>query len=185
MNDIHPIRHHFVGVLVCGEFGLAVHYTFEFDAGDGLVDCFEGDAECALRHAGMRVFGWAEEIALREVDGDALGNGVFGAGAEDTVFGLEKVHDDLHVGGVVSGVGEDEYGVDLYFTEVARGGGCALLGGEEFLQRGECRLCSDDIIGYDDVFKAILFGYFAALVVFSANNEDSLVVFCESRHWRV
>ena len=60
-----------------------------------------------MAHAGDGVLCWAEDIALGEVDGDALGDGVLGDGAETAVLGPEEVHDDLHICGVVAGVGED------------------------------------------------------------------------------
>ena len=95
MYCVHPACHDFVCVFVGCEFGLAVDDALEFYAGDGFEDCLERHAEGALGHSWDGMFSGAEEVTLREVDGDALRDGVFGFGAEDAVFGLEEVHDDL------------------------------------------------------------------------------------------
>ena len=135
VDGIHPGGHDFVRVLVCCQFGFAIHHALELDTGDGFVDCFEGDAEGSLGHAGLGVLGWAEQVALGEVDWDSLGDGVFGAGPEDAILGLEKIHDDLKVRCIIARVGENEDCTDLDFAKVSGIGCRALVGSEEFLQR--------------------------------------------------
>ncbi len=133
VNGFHPRGEDFVSVLIGSEFRLAVDDTLELNAGDSLVNCLESDAECALGHTGNGVLGRAEKIALGKVDWDAVSNGVLCFGAEDTVFRLKQVHNDLQVGGVVARVGEDKDGVDLDFAEVPWCGSGSLLGSEELL----------------------------------------------------
>ena len=86
VEDGHPFGQDLVGVEVCGTFWFAVDHAVEFDAREGFVHGFEADAECALGHARLEVFGWTEQIALREVDGDALRDGVFGYRVQTAVL---------------------------------------------------------------------------------------------------
>jgi hypothetical protein len=184
VDCVHPTGNHLVGVLVCSQLGLAVHDTLEIDASERLVHGLEADAEGTLRHAGVGVLGGAQEIALGEVDGDALRDGVLGLGVEAAVLGLQKVHDDLHVGGVVAGVGEDHNGVDVHLGEVTRVGGLALLLGEDAV-RGDGRVPGDDVVRHDNVLEAILLGNFAALVALATDDENGLVVVGKCTHGSV
>lgn len=182
MDRLHPRAHHLVRVLVRRQLRLAVHHTLQLVARDGLVDGLERDAEGALRHARDGVLGGAEDVALGEVDGDAVCEGVLCFGAQHAVLGQEQVDHDLQVRGVVARVGEDEDGVELDLAEVARGGGGALLFGEEFLEGGDLGVGGVDVVGDDDVLEAVQLGYLAALVLLAADDEDCLVVLGEGGH---
>lgn len=52
----------------------------------GFVYGFEFDVECVLWYVRVGVFGWVEEVVLGEVNGDLLGDGVFGYGVELVIF---------------------------------------------------------------------------------------------------
>jgi hypothetical protein len=181
MDCLHPAGNDLVGVLVGSQLGLAVYDTLQIDAGEGLVHGLEADAESSLGHTGVGVLGGAQEITLREVDGDALGDGILGLGVEAAVLGLQEVHDDLHVGGVVARVREDHDGIDVDLGEVAGVGGLALLLGEDAV-RGNGRVPGDDVVGDDDVLEAVLLGDLAALVALTTNDENGLVVVGKSTH---
>ena len=88
----------------------------------------------------------------------------------------------MEIGGVVSGVGEDEDGVDGYFAEITWCGCRALFGGEVFSERGDGALRGVDVVGDDDVFEAVLLGDFTALVVLSSDDQDGLVVLGQCGH---
>ena len=181
MEFAHPFSQDFVGVKVGGAFGFAVDYAVEFDAGEGLVHGFETDAECALGHSGLEVFGRAEEVALREVDGYALGGWIFGDGVQAAVFGAEEIHDYLEIGTVVAGIGEDKDGIDIDLREVPRVGGGDLLGGE-LGERRDRGIPGDDVVGDDDVVKAVGFGDLLAFFSFTANDKNGIVIFFKCRH---
>lgn len=182
MDGIHPRAHHLVGVLVRRQLGLAVHDTLQLGPGDGLVDGLEGDAEGSLRHAGDGVLGGAEDVALGEVDGDAVLEGVLGLGAEHAVLGEEEINHDLEIGGVVARVGEDEDGVELDLAEVAGSGGGALLVGEELLERRDLGVGGVDVVGDHDVLEAVQLGDLAALVLLASDDEDRIVVLGQGGH---
>jgi hypothetical protein len=181
VDRLHPAGDDLVGVLVGSQFGLAVDDTLEFDTSERLVHGLEANAEGTLGHAGEGVLSGAQHVALREVDGDALGDGVLSTGSETAVLGLEKVHDDLDVGGVVTAVGEDHDGFDVGLAEVARAGGLALLVGEDTV-RGDGRVPGDDVVGDDNVFEAVLLSDLTALVALTTNDEDGLVVLGQGTH---
>jgi hypothetical protein len=184
VDRLHPAGDDLVGVLVGSQLGLAVHDTLQIDAGERLVHGLEADAESSLRHAGERVLGGAQEIALGEVDGNALRDGVLGLGMEAAVLGLQEIHDDLHVGGVVARVGEDHDGVDVHLGEVAGVGCLALFLGEDAV-RSDGRVPGNDVVRNNDVLEAVLLGNLAALVALTTNDEDSLVVVGKSTHGSV
>lgn len=184
VDSLHPAGDDLVGVLVGSQFGLAVDDTLEFDAGERLVHGLETNAEGALGHAGEWVLGGAQHVALGEVDGDALGDGVLGAGSELAVLGLEEVHDDLDVGGVVTAVGEDHDGFDVDLAEVAGTGSLALLIGEDAVW-GDGGVPGDDVVGDDNVLEAVLLGNLTALVALTTDDEDGLVVLGQGTHGSV
>lgn len=177
----HPRGEHVVGVLVGGELRLAVDDTLEVDTGEGLVHGLEADAEGSLGHAGGRVLGRAEEITLGEVDGDALSHRVLGHGAKATVLAAENIHDDLHVGRIVSRVGEDHDGLNADLGEVTRTRGGSLLVSEDAV-RGNGRVPSDNVIRDDDVAEAILLSNLTASVALATDDKHSAVVLSQSTH---
>src|SRR5690242_1125314 len=181
---LHPRSNDLVGVLVGRQLGLAVDDTLKIRAGERLVHGLKTNAESTLRHAGEGVLSRAEQVTLGEVDGDALGDGVLGAGSEATVLRLEKVHDDLHVGGVVAGVGEDHDGIDVHLGEVAGVGSGTLLVGEDAV-RSNGRVPGDDVVGDNNVLETVLLGDLTALVSLTTNNENGLVVVGKSTHGSV
>ena len=181
MDLLHPGGDDLVGVLVGGHLGLAVDDTLEVDTSQGLVHGLETDAEGALAHAGSRVLGRAEQVALREVDGDALGNRVLGDSAETAILGSEKIDNDLHVGSVIAGVGEDHDGLDVALGEVAGAGGGTLLLGEDAV-RGDRRVPGNNVVGHDNVLEAVLLSDLAALVTLTTDNEDGVVVLGQGAH---
>jgi hypothetical protein len=130
------------------------------------------------------VLGGAQHVSLGEVDGDALGDRILGAGSEAAVLGLEQVHDDLDVGGIVAGVGEDHDGVDVDLGEVARAGCLALLVGEDAV-RSDGGVPSNDVVGDNDVLETILLSNLTALVALTTNNKNGLVVLGQSTHGSV
>jgi hypothetical protein len=178
---LHPAGNDLVGVLVGSQLGLTVDYTLKIDTSKGLVHGLETDAESTLGHAGEGVLGGAQHISLGEVDGDALGDGVLGAGSEATVLRLEQVHDDLDVGGIVAGVGEDHDGVDVDLGEVARTGSLALLVGEDAVG-SDGGVPSNDVVGNNDVFETVFLSDLTALVTLTTNDKDGLVVLGQSTH---
>ena len=180
----HPGSNDLVGVLVGSQLRLAVDDTLEVRAGKSLVHGLETDTESTLGHAGVGVLSGAEQVTLGEVDGDTLGDGVLGAGSEATVLRLEEVHDDLHVGGVVAGVGEDHDGVDVHLGEVARVGGSTLLVGEDAVGSNG-RVPGDDVVGNNDVLEAVLLSDLTALVTLTTDNKDGLVVVGKRTHGSV
>lgn len=181
---VHPAGEDLVGVLVGGQLGLAVDDTLQVDADQGAVHGLEADAEGTLGHTGVGVLGGAQQITLGEVDGDTLGDGVLGLGVEETVLGQEQVHDDLHVGGVVAGVGEHQDGLDVDLGEVPWPGGGTLLVGEDSV-RGNGRVPGDDVVGDDNVLEAVLLGDLSALVALTTDHDDGVVVLGQGRHGRV
>lgn len=180
----HPAGHDLVSVLVGGHLGLTVDDTLQVDASEGLVHGLEADAEGTLGHARVRVLAGAQQVTLGEVNGDALGDGVLGAGAEDTSLGLQEIHDDLHVGGVVARVTEDEDGLNVDLAEVTRPRGRTLLVGEDTVRRDR-RVPGNNVVGHDNVLEAVLLGDLSALVALTTNHEHRLVVFRKSRHGSV
>lgn len=178
---LHPGGEDLVGVLVGGHLGLAVDDTLEVLAGQSLVHGLEADTEGTLGHAGVRVLSGAEHVTLGEVDGDTLADGVLGHGVETAVLGSQQIDDDLHVGGVVAGVGEDHDSLNVDLGEVARAGGGTLLIGEDAV-RGDGRVPCDDIVGDDNVLEAVCLSDLTTLVALTANNEDGLVVVGQSPH---
>jgi len=182
VDHLYPRGHHLISILVCCQLGLAIDDTLQLHPGNLLVDGLEGDPEGSLRHTGEGVLGRAEEISLGEVDGDALRDGILGARAEDTILGLEEIHDDLEISGVVTRVGEDQDGIDLDLVEVAGVGRGALLGGEELLQGGDGGVPGVDVVGHDDILEAVLLGDLAALVLLATDDQDSVVVLSQRRH---
>ena len=126
----------------------------------------------------------AQHVTLREVDGDALGDGVRSTGSELAVLRLEKVHDDLDVGGVVAAVREDHDGFNVDLAEVARAGSRALLIGEDTV-RGDGRVPGNDVVGDNNVLEAVLLSDLTALVALSTDNEDGLVVLGQGTHGSV
>lgn len=181
---VHPAGEDLVGVLVGGQLGLTVHDTLQVDTDKGPVHGLEADAEGSLGHTGVGVFGGAEQITLGEVDGDTLGDWVLGLGVEETILGQQQVHDDLHVGSVVAGVGEDEDGLDVDLGEVPWPGSGTLLIGEDTV-RGDGGVPGDDIVGDDNVLEAVLLSDLSALVALTTDHNNSLVVFGQRRHGRV
>jgi len=104
VDGFHPAGHDLIGILVGGQLGLSVNHPLKLDAGDGFVNRLQCDSECALRHTRGGVLGWAEQIALGEVDWDSVGDGVLSTGSQDSVLRLEQVHDDLQIRCVVARV---------------------------------------------------------------------------------
>ena len=185
VDSVHPGRHDLVGELVGSQLWLSVDNTLKLEAGEGLVDGLEGNAEGTLGHTWRWVLGWAEKITLGEVDWDAVGQWVRSLGAENTSVGQEEIDDDLEIGSVVARVGEDEDGVNLDLAEVSWVGGGGLLLGPELLEWGDVLVGGVDVVWNDDVLEAIGLGDVAALVLLSSDNEDSLVVLAKSGHWSV
>lgn len=182
---LHPRTEDLVGVSVGGSLGLAVDDTLEIDASERLVHGLDTDAERTLRQtSGSLVVGGEDKITLREVDGDARGDGVLGAGQELAVLGEKKINDELHVGGVVAGVGEDEDGVELDLGEVTGPGLSALLGRERPPGRNG-RIPGENVLGVNDVLETVVLGGLADHVTLTTEDEDSLVVFGQRLHGSV
>lgn len=184
VDSLHPGSDDLVGVLVGSQFGLTVDNTLEFNTGERLVHGLETNAEGSLGHTGEGVLSRAQHVTLREVDGDALGDGVRSTGSELAVLRLEKVHDDLDVGGVVAAVREDHDGFNVDLAEVARAGSRALLIGEDTV-RGDGRVPGNDVVGDNNVLEAVLLSDLTALVALSTDNEDGLVVLGQGTHGSV
>ena len=181
VDRLHPAGNDLVGVLVGSQFRLTVDNTLELHASERLVHGLKADTEGTLGHAGEGVLGGAEHVTLGEVDGDALGDGVLGPGSETAVLGLEKVHDDLDVGSVVTAVGEDHDGFDVGLAEVARAGGLALLLGEDTVGSNG-RVPGNNVVGDNNVLETVLLSDLTALVALTTNNENRLVVLSQGTH---
>lgn len=177
----HPRGQDVIGVLVGGQLRLAVDDTLEIGAGESLVHGLETDAESTLGHTGSGVLGRAEKIALGEVDGDALGDGVLGDSAETAVLCTKNIHDDLHVGSVVARVREDHDGLDGDLGEVTGTRGSTLLVGEDTV-RGDGRVPGDNVVGDDDVAEAVLLGDLTASITLTTDDENGAVVLGQSTH---
>ena len=184
VDGLHPAGNDLVGVLVGSQLGLTVDDTLELNTSERLVHGLETNAEGTLGHAGERVLGGAEHVTLREVDGDALGDGVLGPSAETTVLGLEEIHDDLDVSGVVTAVREDHDSFDVGLAEVAGAGSLALLLGEDTVGSNG-GVPGNDVVGDDNVLEAILLSDLTALVSLTTDNKNSLVVLSQGTHGSV
>lgn len=85
---LHPCADDLVGIGVSGALGLAVDDTLEVVASEGLVHGFDTDTESTQGHTGgSLVVSREDKVTLREVDRDAIGKGVLGAGQELAVLG--------------------------------------------------------------------------------------------------
>ncbi|KAI6748520.1 hypothetical protein HG530_015556 [Fusarium avenaceum] len=177
----HPRGQDVIGVLVGSQLRLAVDDTLEVGAGKGLVHSLKADAESTLRHAGVGVLGRAEEIALGEVDGDSVGDGVLSDRAQATVLSAEDIHNDLHVGGIVSRVREDHDGLNADLGEVTGTRSGTLLISEDAVGSNG-RVPGDNVVGDDDVAEAVLLGDLTAAVTLTTDNEDGAVVLRQSTH---
>ena len=178
---LHPLAEDLVGVGVCGALGLAVDDTLEVEAGAGLELCLQGNTESTeVETRGAAVVGGAEEITLREVDGDVLG-GVLGTGQETAVVGEQEIDDDLVVGHLVVGLGEDQDGVELDVGKVL-GLGLAGIFLSEAAAGGDCGVPGQDILGEDDVLEAVLLSDLTNLKANTTAHEDGVVVLGESLH---
>ena len=182
VDSVHPGRHDLVGKLVGSHFWLTVDNTLKLEASEGLVDGLKGDTEGTLGHTWSWVLGWAEQIALGEVDWDAVGQWVLSLGAEDTSIREKEINDDLEVGSVVAGVGEDKDGVDLDLGEVLWSGSGLLLLSPELLEWRDVWIGGVDVVWNNDVLESVGLGDLTALVLLSSYNKDSLVVLAESGH---
>lgn len=177
----HPRGEDIVGVLVSGQLGLAVDDTLEVSTGESLVHGLETDAESTLGHTGGGVLGRAEEIALGEVDGDTLSDGVLGDGTETAVLGTEDIHDDLHVGSVVARVGKDHDGLNADLGKVTRTRGGTLLIGKDTV-RSNSRVPGNNVVGDDDVAEAVLLSDLTASVTLTTDDKDGAVVLGKGTH---
>jgi hypothetical protein len=130
------------------------------------------------------VLGRAEKIALGEVDGNALSNGVLSDGAETTVLCAKDIHDDLHVGSIVSRVREDHDGLDADLGEVTGTRGGALLLSEDAVGSNG-RVPGDNVVGDDDVAEAVLLSDLTAAVTLTTDDKDGAVVLSQSTHGSV
>lgn len=184
MELLHPAGHDFVGILVRGQLRLAIDNTLKFLSGESLVHCLKTNTEGTLRHAWGGVLSRTKQVTLGKVNGDALGERILGLGVQEAVLGLQEIHDDLHVGGIVAGVGEDHDGVDAVLREVERVGGLALLVREDAVWCDRW-VPGDNIVGYHNVLETVLLSDLTAAVSLSANNKDGLVVLSQSTHGRV
>lgn len=185
VDGVHPGGHDLVGELVGSQLWLTVDNTLKLEAGERLVDGLKSNAESALGHTWSWVLGWAEKITLREIDWDAVGQWVLGLGTENTSIGQEEIDDDLEIGRVIAGVGEDEDSVNLDLAEVLWRRGPLLLVGPELLKWGDVLVSGVDVVWNNDVLESVGLGNFAALVLLSSDDEDGLVVLAKSGHWGV
>lgn len=184
---LHPVLEDFVGADVGGALGLAVHETVEVETREGLVLGLEGNAECTQVQAGCAlVLRWGEQVALREVDGDVAGDGVFagrvlGPGHELAVGAEQQVEDDLEVGGHVVRLGEDEDGVEFEVGEVAWLGLGLVLLGEVAAQR-DCRVPGENVLGVHDVLEAVALCDLADVEALTTADQHVLVVLRQGLH---
>ena len=177
----HPRLHDLVGVDVGGPLGLTVEHTFQVLAAGGLVLGLDGQTESTqVETGGALVLGRAEQVTLREVDGDVLG--ALGAtGQETTVVGHEQVVDDLQVGHGVERLSEAQNGIELDLGEVARLGVLALLVREDAARR-DGGIPGENVLGVNHVLEAVLLSNFADLVALSTANQHGVVIFSKSLH---
>jgi len=126
----------------------------------------------------------AEKIALGEVDGNTLGDGVLSDSAETSVLGAEDIHDDLHVGGIVSRVREDHDSLNADLGEVTGTRSGTLLVGEDTVGSNG-RVPGNNVVGDNDVAEAVLLSDLTAAVTLTTDDEDSAVVLGQSTHGSV
>jgi hypothetical protein len=181
---LHPAGENLVGIGVGGTLGLSVDGTLQLDTGDGLVHSLESEAEGSLGHTGEGVLGGAQIIALGEVDGDSLGDGVLGTGSETSVLRLKKIHDDLVVGGVVAGVREDQDSVDVSVVEVSGSGGGTLPRSKDTV-RSNGLIPGNNVVGDNNILESVKLSDLTASEALTTDNEDGVVVLGQSRHGSV
>lgn len=182
---LHPGLHDLIGVGVSGALGLAVDDTLQVDTGEGLVLSLNGDTEETLgQTGGTLVVGREDQVTLGEVDRDAGGNGVLGAGQQLSVLSQEEIHDELHVSGVVAGVGEHQDSIELDLREVA-GLGLETVLLVEAAPGGDGLVPGEDILGMDDVLEAVVLSDLADLLALTTADQDGFVVLGQRLHWGV
>ena len=182
---LHPGLHDLIGVGVGSTLGLTVDNTLKVDTGESLVLSLNGDTEGTLGETGETlVLGGHEKITLGEVDGDAGGDRVLGLGHELAVLGEQEIHNDLEIGLVVTGIGEDHDGIELHLGEVA-GLGLGALGVGEGGPGGDRGVPGEEILGVDDGLETVVLGNLANLEAFTTDNQNGLVVLSQGLHGSV
>lgn len=183
---LHPVLHHLIRVDVGGPLGLTIQHTLEVVTGGSLVHSLDTETEgTEVETWGTLVLGGAEEITLREVDGDVLVLlGVLGAGEEVSVLGHEKIVDDLEVGHHIPRLGEAENGIELDLGEVAGAGALQVLLGKVTLG-GDRGVPGNNVLRVDDVLEPILLSHVANLVTFATADQHGVVVLSKSLHGSV
>lgn len=181
---LHPRGHDLVGVLVGSQLGLTVDDTLKVGTGQGLVHGLKTNAEGTLGHTGSPVLSRAEHITLGEVNGNSLGDGVRRHGRKATVLAAQQIDDDLHVGSVVAGVGEDKDGLNVDLGEVAGLGRSTLPRGEVSVGGNGLVPC-DNVVGDNNVLEAVKLSDFTALETLTTDDKDGAVVLSQRTHGSV
>lgn len=177
----HPRGKDVIGIFVGSQFRLTVNDTLKVGTGEGLVHGLETNAESTLRHTRVRMLSRAKKITLGEVDGNALGDRVLSDCAETAILGAEDIHDDLHVGSIVSRVREDHDSLNANLGEVTGTRGGTLLISEDTV-RSNGRVPCNNVVGDNDVAEAVLLSDLTAAVTLTTDNENGAVVLRQSTH---
>lgn len=171
-----PLAHETGSKLEGGNLGLAKSMGVKLALTTGQIT--ESDLEHAAEgtHAksDVLVSGRPDDIVVGEVEWGTLVKGG-AASADATTLRHGEVEHDLDVASPITGVGEDENGINDNVVEVAVTGSSVLLR-SELAERGSGRVVLDDITRGNDILEAVTLGNLTALLALTTNNQDSLVL---------